>query len=253
MTKAKDKSSTPASFGGVASWDGTAGSSSRYQPKSASKPKELTEKEIAARRAEGKKLLKILGGELSGWYSAKRLWTGKDPVTGETANRWFAAGELGLDLASYMILFAKAGKAIKAAQTAGKVIDTLDNVSDASKALKAVDTVDDTKDALKVAGIVDEASDIGRGVGNPVSIAGRGSTGRTIANTLNEQLAMQEVMSNPLAGAFEIPITMTDPRWMGTEGWVKMQRIVTLSDGTKVNIHYVYNKLTGAFDDFKFK
>ncbi|MBF0788316.1 hypothetical protein IR123_10585, partial [Streptococcus sp. 19428wC2_LYSM12] len=52
-------------------------------------------------------------------------------------------------------------KAIKAAQTAGKVIDTLDNVSDASKALKAVDTVDDTKDALKVAEAADTVDDVG--------------------------------------------------------------------------------------------
>ncbi|MBF0786851.1 MULTISPECIES: ribonuclease domain-containing protein [unclassified Streptococcus] len=130
----------------------------------------MTEKEIAARRVEGKKLLKILGGELSGWYSAKRLWTGKDPVTGEMANRWFAAGELGLDLASYMILFAKAGKAIKAAQTAGKVIDTLDNVSDASKALKAVDTVGDTKDALKVAEAADDVQDTVKGLRGTKSI-----------------------------------------------------------------------------------
>ncbi|WP_421364287.1 hypothetical protein [Streptococcus suis] len=27
---------------------------------------------------------------------------------------------------------------------------------------------------------------------------------------------------------------MTDTRWLGTEGWVKMQRVVTLSDGTKI-------------------
>ncbi|MGT2969259.1 hypothetical protein ACVR0Z_08770, partial [Streptococcus azizii] len=41
---------------------------------------------------------------------------------------------------------------------AGKVIDTVDDVSDASKALKAVDAVDDTKDSLKVAEAVDDVS-----------------------------------------------------------------------------------------------
>nr|WP_306299860.1 MULTISPECIES: RHS repeat-associated core domain-containing protein [unclassified Streptococcus] len=184
-TKGINSSNYGVNLGGVASWDGTAGSSSRYQPKSTSKPKELTEKEIAARRAEGKKLLKILGGELSGWYSAKRLWTGKDPVTGETANRWFAAGELGFDLASYMILFAKAGKAIKAAQTAGKVIDTIDNVSDASKALKAVDTVDDTKDALKVAEAVDDVSDVSKGYTPPKGGGGTTSTIKIGDKTIN--------------------------------------------------------------------
>lgn len=38
----------------------------------------------------------------------------------------------------------------------------------------------------------------GNGVGNPVKIEGRGSTGRTISNTLNEQMAMHQVQSNPL-------------------------------------------------------
>lgn len=31
-----------------------------------------------------------------------------------------------------------------------------------------------------------------------------------------------------------------------------MERKVTLSDGNKINIHFVYNKKTGMFDDFKF-
>ncbi|ONK25403.1 hypothetical protein BVE84_10245, partial [Streptococcus azizii] len=46
--------------------------------------------------------------------------------------------------------------------TAGKVIDTVDDVSDTSKALKAVDAVDDTKDSLKVAEAVDDVRDTGR-------------------------------------------------------------------------------------------
>ncbi|MCG0826156.1 extracellular protein, lysine-rich [Lactiplantibacillus plantarum] len=32
-----------------------------------------------------------------------------------------------------------------------------------------------------------------------------------------------------------------------------MQNVITLGDGTKVNVHFVYNKITGKFDDFKFK
>ncbi len=120
------------------------------------------------------------------------------------------------------------------------VVDTFDHVSDVAKTTDKLDDVEDTTKA-------------GAGVGNPVTILGKGSTGRVVANTLEEQLAMKEVMYNPLANAFEVPITMTDTRWLGTEGWVKMQRVVTLSDGTKINIHYVYNKITGAFDDFKFK
>lgn len=38
-----------------------------------------------------------------------------------------------------------------------------------------------------------------------------------------------------------------------SEGWVKMQNVVTLPDGSKTVIHFDYNKITGAFDDFKFK
>ena len=93
----------------------------------------------------------------------------------------------------------------------------------------------------------------GNGVGNPVKIEGRGSTGRTISNTLNEQMAMHQVQSNPLEGAIDMsqlskPIIMTDPRWPAAEGWVKMGNNVN-----GIEIHFVYNKNTNAFDDFKFK
>ena len=92
-----------------------------------------------------------------------------------------------------------------------------------------------------------------QGVGNPVEVAGRGSTGRTIPNTLNEQMAMQQVMSNPLEGATKLPFEMSDPRWPASEGWVKMQVVIKNADKTQTTIHYVYNEITGAFDDFKFK
>ena len=89
--------------------------------------------------------------------------------------------------------------------------------------------------------------------GNPVPIAGFGNTGRTIPNNLNEQIAMQQVQSNPLNGATKLPIKMGDERWPAEDGWVKMQNIVTLSSGDKVNIHFTYNPLSGLYDDFKFK
>ncbi|MDH2892678.1 pre-toxin TG domain-containing protein [Bacillus cytotoxicus] len=79
-----------------------------------------------------------------------------------------------------------------------------------------------------------------------VKILGRGSTGRTTAKSLEEQLAMKEVKSNPLGKP--IPkIVMTDPRWPHEEGWVKMAQNVN-----GVEIHYVKNTKTGEFDDFKF-
>ena len=92
------------------------------------------------------------------------------------------------------------------------------------------------------------------GVENPVEVVGRGSTGRTIPNTLEEQMAMHQVMSNPLDGAVDLsqlaknPVIMTDPRWPASEGWVKMS-----NNANGMEIHFVYNKITGAFDDFKFK
>ena len=92
-----------------------------------------------------------------------------------------------------------------------------------------------------------------QGVGNPVVVEGRGNTGRMVPNTLNEQMAMNQVQSNPLEGATKVPLEMTDPRWQASEGWVKMQSVVQNADGTKTTIHYVYNEITGAFDDFKFK
>ncbi len=91
------------------------------------------------------------------------------------------------------------------------------------------------------------------GVGNPVKTEGRGSTGRTTPNSLNEQMAMHQVKSNPLENAYELSsIEMSDPRWLASEGWVKMQSMVYYHGG-KTEIHFNYNKETGAFDDFKFK
>ena len=78
------------------------------------------------------------------------------------------------------------------------------------------------------------------------------STGRTIPNNLMEQLSMEKVKSNPLENAYRIPIELSDPRWPASEGWVKMQSVVEYSSGKTV-IHFVYNTITGEFDDFKFK
>ena len=78
------------------------------------------------------------------------------------------------------------------------------------------------------------------------------STGRTVPNNLMEQLAMEKVKANPLENAYKIPIELSDPRWPASEGWVKMQSVVEYSSG-KTIIHFVYNTITGEFDDFKFK
>ena len=88
---------------------------------------------------------------------------------------------------------------------------------------------------------------------------GRGSTGRQVANNLNEQLAMTQVLSNPLKGATQLAIKMNDTthNWLAADGWVKMQNIVKLTDvngkSININIHFIYNTMTKHFDDFKFK
>nr|WKF58662.1 tRNA nuclease CdiA-2 [Paraburkholderia busanensis] len=76
---------------------------------------------------------------------------------------------------------------------------------------------------------------------------GLGSTGRAIPNNLQEQLALQQAMSNPAAGV-QLPIPLGDSRWPATDGWVKMSQNVN-----GVEIHYVRNVNSGAVDDFKFK
>ncbi|MGU7934784.1 pre-toxin TG domain-containing protein, partial [Streptococcus suis] len=80
--------------------------------------------------------------ELSGWNNIQRLKDGVDPTTGEQANRWFAAGELSLDLASNLLPFLKAGKITQL----GKILDATDDV---------VDTFDHVKDIDKIDGVLD--------------------------------------------------------------------------------------------------
>lgn len=60
---------------------------------------------------------------------------------------------------------------------------------------------------------------------------------------------MEQVKSNPLQGARQLgSVKMTDPRWPGTDGWIKMANNVN-----GVEIHFVYNPRYRLFDDFKFK
>lgn len=94
---------------------------------------------------------------------------------------------------------------------------------------------------------------LNRGVGNPVEIAGKWSTGRTISNSLKEQMVMHQVRSAPLDGATDMsklknPVIMTDSRWSASEGWIKMG-----NNANGVEIHFVYNEITNVFGDFKFK
>lgn len=63
---------------------------------------------------------------------------------------------------------------------------------------------------------------------------------------------MNVVISNP-DGIHLKTVVMTDKRWPANEGWIKKAQGVHLSNGTKIDIHYVYNEMLGLYDDFKFK
>jgi hypothetical protein len=85
--------------------------------------------------------------------------------------------------------------------------------------------------------------------------SGLGSTGRTIANNLNEKLAMDEILANPRGlGIKTSAPPLSDPRWLG---WFKYSYYRSFSGGTSLEIHFNakldQNGLIIAVDDFKFK
>ncbi|WP_029744479.1 pre-toxin TG domain-containing protein, partial [Streptococcus suis] len=115
--------------------------------------------------------------ELSGWNNIQRLKDGVDPTTGEQANRWFAAGELSLDLASNLLPVLKAGKITKLGKildATDDVVDTFDHVSDVAKTTDKLDDVDDAQDSLQVA---ENLGDVSKGYQAP---KGGGGTTTTI-------------------------------------------------------------------------
>jgi hypothetical protein len=73
--------------------------------------------------------------------------------------------------------------------------------------------------------------------------------GTSLAQNLNQQLAIESAEADPKAGT-ELQITMTDPRWPASQGWVKMEQIFPTSTG-RIIVHYVYNQNTGQSADFK--
>ena len=86
-----------------------------------------------------------------------------------------------------------------------------------------------------------------KGSTNLLKPLGLGSTGRTTAANLTEQLAMKEIMSNPSAGQI-IKKSLSDPRW---RGWSKM----TNKTAHGVEIHYNALWKNGkiiSIDDFIF-
>jgi len=67
---------------------------------------------------------------------------------------------------------------------------------------------------------------------------------------LREELAVEEAASNPAAGRPIKNIKMNDSRWPSAEGWQKWQQVIE-PGGSKINVHYTYNPVTGQMDDFK--
>ena len=76
---------------------------------------------------------------------------------------------------------------------------------------------------------------------------GRGSTGRITAKNLQEQLAMEEIMSDPSSGIILIE-NIKDTRW---SGWDKMSN--ETAHGVEIHYNALWkNKRIIAVDDFKF-
>lgn len=65
---------------------------------------------------------------------------------------------------------------------------------------------------------------------------GRSNMGmaKTEPRNLKQKLAMESVLRDPLSGAKQLPFPMTDKRWPGQLGWVKMAKNVN-----GIEIHYV--------------
>ena len=178
----------------------------------------------------------------------------KDTVFGGWEEGYQAAEMLSIGVASYsgMQDIARAEQAAQLEQIyAQKAEQIAYSEVDIDELLKLRQNNGQYAERIGIGG--ESGSTSNTGVGNPVKVEGRGSTGRTIPNNLEEQMAMHQVRSNPLEGATELPIKLNDTRWKSSDGWVEMQSVVKTADGNKITIHYVYNKVTGTFDDFKFK
>ena len=80
---------------------------------------------------------------------------------------------------------------------------------------------------------------------NLVRIANLGTSSQYLPSNLKEQLALEQVKSNPLENSKVIMEKLGDPRWKNN-GWEK--RAVYVNG---VDIHYLYNPSQNLFDDFK--
>jgi hypothetical protein len=103
--------------------------------------------------------------------------------------------------------------------------------------------------ASKTTVIAEEAAKTSTRILKPL---GLGSTGRTAAANLVEQMAMKDAMANPQLGT-RLMEGMNNNRWLG---WTKMEYKIKTQNGVNAVIHYVgqwENGVLKAVDDFKFK
>ena len=173
---------------------------------------------------ENKAKLPTLAAEFIGWNNGERLVTGKDPLTGEDANRWAAGAELAVDIASNFFPIAKAGKLRKLE----KALDAVDAVNDVSKATK---TADKASDVARVADKVDDVKDGTRAltseeiadkfVSGMEDISGKSGT-KNFKSHGGYNKALEDFNSLPLENVTEINTSFGK----GYRG--------TLDDGTKV-------------------
>ena len=63
---------------------------------------------------------------------------------------------------------------------------------------------------------------------------------------------MEEAKSMPISEWKVLDkISMSDPRWLASEGWTKVQ--YAAGKYRKIHIHAVYNVILDVFDDFKYR
>lgn len=83
----------------------------------------------------------------------------------------------------------------------------------------------------------------------------KGSTGRTEARDLYEQIAMERAKTNPFDPGDGNTVRLVvdelgDKRWAG---WEKWEIVFRTNEGRKITIHFNYDPIYELFDDFKFK
>ena len=192
---------------------------------------------------ENKATLPTIAAELIGWNNGERLVTGKDPLTGEDANRWAAGAELAVDIASNFFPIAKAGKLRKLE----KALDAVDAVNDVSKATK---TADKASDVARVADKVDDVKDGTRAltseeiadkfVSGMEDISGKSGT-KNFKSHGGYNKAIEDFNSLPLENVTEINTSFGK----GYRG--------TLDDGTKVVVRPGSTSDLGTTLEFQIK